>query len=267
MTAGLIALDFDNTLLRSDGTVSERTNASLSAAADAGWLIVGATGRPRMIAAPVAAAVPAMRYLVCLNGTQTVDVHTDTIVADQLLDHDEAVFAATACRSTVADVGLAIDLHDGSQVWEAGFAERVPTSPGGLPSSDALAELRGLPAPVRKVLAFSDRLATTELQATLAGALGEGFGVAHAGLEFVEIGRPGVSKATALDALATSNGLAVASCVAFGDALNDHEMLRWAGVGVAMGNADHATRAIADEVTTSNDEDGIALWIEAALAG
>ena len=57
MTAGLIALDFDNTLLRSDGTVSERTNASLSAAADAGWLIVGATGRPRMIAAPVAAAV------------------------------------------------------------------------------------------------------------------------------------------------------------------------------------------------------------------
>ena len=50
--------------------------------------------------------------------------------------------------------------------------------------------------------------------------------------------------------------------VAFGDGLNDHEMLTWAGHGVAMGNADDATKAIADEVTASNDDDGVASVVE-----
>ena len=50
--------------------------------------------------------------------------------------------------------------------------------------------------------------------------------------------------------------------VAFGDGLNDHEMLTWAGHGVAMGNADDATKAIAAEVTSSNDDDGVASVVE-----
>ena len=53
--------------------------------------------------------------------------------------------------------------------------------------------------------------------------------------------------------------------VAFGDGLNDHEMLRWAGHGVAMGNADPSTRAIVDEVTASNDLDGVAMVVERLL--
>ena len=54
--------------------------------------------------------------------------------------------------------------------------------------------------------------------------------------------------------------------LAFGDGLNDHEMLAWAGWGVAMGNAEPATQELADEVTASNDEDGVALVLERLLA-
>jgi hydroxymethylpyrimidine pyrophosphatase-like HAD family hydrolase len=54
--------------------------------------------------------------------------------------------------------------------------------------------------------------------------------------------------------------------IAFGDGLNDHEMLKWAGRGVAMGNADAATKAVADEITASNDDDGVALVVERLLA-
>jgi hydroxymethylpyrimidine pyrophosphatase-like HAD family hydrolase len=55
--------------------------------------------------------------------------------------------------------------------------------------------------------------------------------------------------------------------VAFGDGLNDHEMLLWAGWGVAMGNAARITQELADEVTASNDDDGVALVIERLLDG
>ncbi len=266
MFVGLIALDFDGTLLRSDRSVSDRTRRALAAAVEAGWLVVGATGRPRMIAEPVVAEVPAMSHLVCLNGTQTVDARSGQIIADQLMALEDALEAAETARRSAPRVGLAIDLQDGSQVWEAGFADRVPTAPFGEPSADALRELSTSPAPVRKVLAFSDAVATSELEVAVSASLGDRFGVAHAGLEFIEIGRPGVSKASALDALARAHGLTSADCVAFGDAVNDHEMLRWAGVGVAMGNADDVTRSIADVVTAPNDDDGIAVWIEAALA-
>jgi hydroxymethylpyrimidine pyrophosphatase-like HAD family hydrolase len=54
--------------------------------------------------------------------------------------------------------------------------------------------------------------------------------------------------------------------VAFGDGLNDREMLSWAGLGVAMGNADPATKSVADEVTASNDEDGVAVVVERLLS-
>jgi hydroxymethylpyrimidine pyrophosphatase-like HAD family hydrolase len=54
--------------------------------------------------------------------------------------------------------------------------------------------------------------------------------------------------------------------VAFGDNLNDHSMLQWAGLGVAMANADRTTQAVADEITVSNDDDGVAVVLERLLS-
>lgn len=265
MAEGLIALDFDGTLLRSDGTVGDRTQAALELAAAAGWLIVGATGRPRALGEVVTDVVPIISHLVCLNGTQTIDLRAGAILVDHLLAHEEALDIAVRARRVIDDLGLAFDLVDGAQLWEAGFEVRVPSSPLGLHAHDALADLRDARArEVRKVLAWSDTWGTTALTKRLADELHE-FGVAHAGLAFAEIGRPGVSKATALDSLARQHGVPIGRCVAFGDARNDHEMLRWAGVGVAMGNADDETTALADETTATNDGEGIARWIEHAI--
>jgi hydroxymethylpyrimidine pyrophosphatase-like HAD family hydrolase len=54
--------------------------------------------------------------------------------------------------------------------------------------------------------------------------------------------------------------------VAFGDALNDVEMLRWAGHGVAMAHAEPVVQEAADETTATNDEDGVARVIERLLS-
>ena len=69
----------------------------------------------------------------------------------------------------------------------------------------------------------------------------------------------GVTKATGLARLCEHLE------IAFGDALNDVEMLRWAGLGVAMADADDVVQDAADETTTSNDDDGVARVIERLL--
>ena len=74
-------------------------------------------------------------------------------------------------------------------------------------------------------------------------------------------------KAEALQWIAERAGLTAADAVAFGDMPNDLGMLTWAGCGVAMANAHAAVLAVADEITTSNDDDGVARVIERILLG
>jgi hydroxymethylpyrimidine pyrophosphatase-like HAD family hydrolase len=77
----------------------------------------------------------------------------------------------------------------------------------------------------------------------------------------VEISAPAVTKAAGLAWLCERDGLSAADVLAFGDMPNDIPLLTWAGHGVAMGNAHPAVRAVADEVTRTNDEDGVALYL------
>ena len=81
----------------------------------------------------------------------------------------------------------------------------------------------------------------------------------------IELTAPGVHKGSAVAHLCERLGVEQRDVVAFGDGLNDHEMLAWAGQGVAMGNAEAETKAIADEVTASNDDDGVAVVVERLL--
>jgi hydroxymethylpyrimidine pyrophosphatase-like HAD family hydrolase len=82
----------------------------------------------------------------------------------------------------------------------------------------------------------------------------------------LEIAAPGISKAFALEKVAAERGITAAEAVAFGDMPNDIPMLSWAGLGVAVANAHEETKAVADEVTASNDDDGVAIVIERVLS-
>ena len=62
-----------------------------------------------------------------------------------------------------------------------------------------------------------------------------------------------------------SRGISQRVVVVLGDSLNDAEMIRWAGLGVAMANADPAVQELADEVAPANTEDGVAVVIERLL--
>jgi hydroxymethylpyrimidine pyrophosphatase-like HAD family hydrolase len=82
---------------------------------------------------------------------------------------------------------------------------------------------------------------------------------------FLEVSHPSVHKAAAVERLLVDSGIVAAEVVAFGDMPNDLELIRWAGLGVAVANAHAVLLAAADEVTASNDDDGVAIVIERVL--
>ena len=77
----------------------------------------------------------------------------------------------------------------------------------------------------------------------------------------------GAGKTAAIRTLAEKCGIALHEIAAFGDDRNDMEMLEMCGTGVAVSNAVDEVLDIADEVTGSNDEDGVAVWLEGELLG
>ena len=82
---------------------------------------------------------------------------------------------------------------------------------------------------------------------------------------YFEFMAPGVDKGRALAGALPKLGIDASEVVAFGDGQNDVSMIKWAGVGVAMGNAIDEAKAAADMVTASNNEDGIALALDEIL--
>ncbi|MFE0739501.1 HAD family hydrolase, partial [Streptomyces sp. NPDC058855] len=136
---------------------------------------------------------------------------------------------------------------------------------GALPSTP-LTDVADLwAAPLNKIYIQHPTLTDDEL-AEVAGRTAGGFvSVTMAGEGIVELLPLGLSKATGLSLAARRLGLKAADTIAFGDMPNDLPMFAWSSYGVAMGNAHTDLKAVADEVTGANDEDGIAVVLERML--
>jgi hydroxymethylpyrimidine pyrophosphatase-like HAD family hydrolase len=126
-----------------------------------------------------------------------------------------------------------------------------------------------LDQPVVKLLARHPTMDRDELLALATELLGEDVTVTSSSTTeaLLEISAPGVTKATALAGLAARHGITAEEVVAFGDMPNDLPMLDWAGRAVAVANAHPDVLALADEVTASNDDDGVALVLERLATG
>ena len=264
MTVRLIATDIDGTLLRSDGTMSQRTVDALAAAEDAGLLVVLCTGRPSRWLKPIADQTGHRGLAVCANGAVVYDLHTEQVIEWFPFDHEVARGIAKALRAAIPEIGFAIERNDGF-AFEPSY---VPLH--GLPKDVVVGELDELlTAPIIKLLARHADMTASELLDAAHAAVENLAGLAtttysiEGGL--LEISAVGISKAFALERLAAEHDITAAEVIAFGDMPNDVPLLTWAGRGVAVANAHPDVIAVADEVTRSNDDDGVARVIETEL--
>jgi hypothetical protein len=266
----LVATDLDGTLVRRDHSISPRSVATLARVAEGGCHVVLVTGRPLRWMAKVLAELGTDPLTVCANGAVVYDPARDEVVHSRPLEPPVLAEAYERVRAAVPDVRIAVERDGGRALrhepryvvggWEVDSDAVAPA-----PVAELLAE------PAAKLLARSaatwvtpagpgdaDRLAERVRQAL--DGVAEATHSSSSGM--VEISAPGVTKAAGLGWVADRLGVAAADVVAFGDMPNDLPMLGWAGRGIAMANAHPAVLEVADEVTVSNDEDGVAAWLE-----
>jgi hydroxymethylpyrimidine pyrophosphatase-like HAD family hydrolase len=169
-------------------------------------------------------------------------------------------------REAVPDIALAVEVDDGRSFW---YEEAWPVRWTG---EHHLVRLLSTPeeltsAPAVKLLARSASSAPDEFYELVSRTLGETAETTHSSSSaLVEISAAGVTKASGLAWLCEREGIAPEQVLAFGDMPNDLPLLTWAGHAVAMANAHPAVREVADEVTLSNDEDGVADYLSRAFS-
>jgi Cof subfamily protein (haloacid dehalogenase superfamily) len=256
----LVATDVDGTLLDPVDRVTPRTLAVLARAAAAGVGLVLVTGRPPRWISPIVAQIGVAGLAVCANGAVVYDAATDRVVSARTLDAATLADLAAVVGAVLPQAGLAVELVDPVPSFVA-----EPSYRHAWVGSDHEIRPRAelVTRPAVKMLVRDPRMRSEEIVAALAPAVGSAVDLtfSHPG-GLVEIAAPGVTKAVGLAEVAAVLGVAATDIVAFGDMPNDLEMLRWAGHGVAMGNAHPAVKDVADEVAATNAEDGLALVLE-----
>ena len=263
----LVATDLDGTLLRTDGSVSARTRRALDAAIEAGVVVVLVTGRPPHTLKQAAHAAGLSGLAVCSNGAIVYDLDHDEIVRHTPLPTEATRDVILALREAVPDVCFAFvrGTRFACEPAYHGIARAADHADGFLELAvlgDALALSEEAPT---KLIARHATLTVDDLLAQVLRLELAGVEVTHSGAPFVELSASGVTKAWALEAFCADLGISADEVVAFGDALNDLPMLRWAGRGIAVANAHPAVLAEADAVALANDADGVAIVLERLL--
>lgn len=262
----LIATDVDGTLLDDDENISPRTRAAVWAAVASGARFVLATGRPPRWVRPIVDALGFAPIAVCANGAVVYDPATDRIISTRTLSADALAVLAELAEHAIPGVGLAVE-RVGMATHDAATPQFV-SSPGYEhawlnPDNTEVSRADLLSVSAVKLLIRKAGARSADMAAELAKHLGPQGDITYStnnGL--VEIVPSGVTKATGIEEVARPLGIVAADIVSFGDMPNDIPMLRWAGHGVAMGNAHPDTVAAADEVTAPNTDDGLARVLE-----
>jgi len=257
----LAAIDLDGTLLRSDSSISDRSRAAIAAARAAGVTVTIVTERGPVSVREIARDAGIGGAAVCNNGALVLDLESGVVRRQRLLDTEIALELVHGMRRKIPGIRFAVEYK--TFAHEPGFSAWGWEPPAGTRVADAV-ELLADPA-TKLILRHPDH--ALEAIAAVAHALvGEGAEIVASGSHAIEVTAAGVNKASGLAELADELGIESADVVAFGDYPNDAAMLVWAGLGVAVANAHAEVLAVADEVTASNDDDGVALVLERLLA-
>jgi Cof subfamily protein (haloacid dehalogenase superfamily) len=268
MRPRVVASDLDGTIVRSDGTISERTIAAIEAVEAAGSTFVMVTGRPVRWMGSVAEQTKHRGLAVCANGALLYDLHTEQVMQSWLLSQTAAREVVESLRRALPGIAFAVERLD------LGFGhepEYRPRWDSGDPVTQAPVE-QLLSADVVKLLARHESLSSDELLKAARDAVPEAAELTHSSRDgLLEISAVGVSKASGLATVCAELEAEPEAVIAFGDMPNDLPMLAWAGHGVAVANAHPEVLAAADEVCPSNDEDGVAQvlsrWFSVADSG
>ncbi|TYP83774.1 HAD family hydrolase [Blastococcus xanthinilyticus] len=267
----LVATDLDGTLLDHAGEVSPRTRAALTACWDAGIPVIGVTGRGPRLLDSVRAALDGRGIAVLAQGGFVVDLERDEVLRAVALPRAQAAAVVERIEAVAGELVLAVE--DAAEQAEVHARLRVQHGfdwpyPEG---AQLLSREEVLPAgPVLKVFLRAPGIGQDDLLALARSVVDPADAeLTHAGLGFIEVLPPGITKATGLAVALERYGVGFGDVLVFGDMPNDLPMLgAVAGAGgraVAVANAHPSVRAVAGQLTSGHRADGVARYLEAVL--
>ena len=265
----MIGMDLDGTLLKTNKELTPYTKDVLQRAIRQGIIVMPATGRPISGVPKELLEFPGIRYAVTANGARVVDTNSGKAIVEELLPHNTA--------SKLMDVFEHYDTFREIYFDGVGYASKealeniskylsVPAMADYITSTriaveDVRKKFEETDQPVDKIQALftsvEDRdAARKEIEGIqeieITGALAMN----------IEVNAAGVNKGKAMIELGKVLGIPREEIMAFGDGDNDLKMIMEVGTGVAMENGVASVKEAADYVTVSNDEEGVAKFIE-----
>ncbi len=261
----LIALDVDGTVLREDGSLSARVIDAVQRVRELGHEVTLCTGRSVAMTLPILDRLGiAPQYVVCANGAIVLRRDADAPTG-YVRDHVETFDPSevlTTIRGHLAGARYAVENEDGSFLYSGGdFPE------GDIEATGTRVEFDGLlGAPATRVVVISPGHAIEDFLAVV-----ERMGLHRVSYNvgwtaWLDIAPDGVNKSVALERVRSYLDVPRERVLAIGDGRNDIEMLQWAsesGRGVAMGQSPSEVKAVANETTASDLDDGVAATLDA----
>jgi len=262
MPIRLLAIDLDDTLLTKDLTISDRTMSAIAKARAKGVLVTVATGRmPRSCQKYIEQLEINIPVISC-NGAIIRESPGGEIIYRQVIDSKLAAEVigkmqneGMHCQIYIKDKIYTNKFNKWAGIWKR---QTVHESE----EADLLEILSGESEGAEKLVSIDEE----EIILLKYKTLGEQFeGRINAMVSkpnFLELCEASVSKGNALAFLAERHGIQKEEVMAIGDSLNDIDMIKYAGLGIAIGNARSEVKKEADYITGTNNEDGVALAIE-----
>jgi len=245
--------DIDGTLLNSQHQITPKTEEAIKNVLKQGIPFIPVSARPPYAIMPYTEQLGAQHGMICYSGALILDKNLtalySVILAPQDLQKLNALLADFAHLSISYYAGLDWFCNDVNNDWIKQESEITGLSAKSM--QDNLTD-------VHKILVMGSAEEIQRVELVLKQALPH-LSIQRSKDEYLEIMNPAATKAKAIQFMAQHLSISAEQVIAFGDNFNDLDMLQYAGLSIAMGNAPDAIKQVAKEVTATNNEDGIAL--------
>ena len=261
----LLVLDVDGTLLNDAKEISKRTLAALLKVQQMGVRIVLASGRPTYGLMPLAKMLELGNYggfILSYNGCQIINAQNGEILFERRINPEMLPYLEKKARKngfaifTYHDDTLITDSPDNEYIKNEALLNNLK-----IIREDEFSTAIDF-APCKCMLVSDKEKALIGLEQHWEKRLAGTLDAFRSEPYFLEVVPCGVNKANTLGALLEHLGVTREEVIAVGDGVCDVTMLQLAGMGVAMGHSQDSVKVCADYVTTSNEEDGVALAVE-----
>lgn len=255
----LLVLDIDGTLTNSKKEITPNTRKSLLKLQEEGIKVVLASGRPTPGIYKLAKELKLDHYgsyILSYNGAKIINCKTDEIIYQNVIPQDyiPQLYDA-AVKANVGIISYENDSIITSSEIDQYIQKEATINQIPIKEVDNFAEY--ITFPVNKCLMTGDGTYLATVEEDMKEQFGTDLSIYRSEPFFLEIMPQHVDKAYSLGKLLAHLGLTKDEMICCGDGFNDISMIKYAGLGVAMSNAQDAVKEVADYITLSNDEDGI----------